>query len=107
MSLEKKKSYFFTQINNSLRITPPLTLDYEILEKKLFLEFLAAKFNQNLGVVPVVAVVLYRDLKVIKFELQSCYYVHLLNNTLGKYINYLIPPPTTDGITVVLLQGRF
>ena len=33
------------------------------------------------------------NLKVIKFKLQSLYYIHFWTNTLGKVMNLLISPP--------------
>ena len=48
------------------------------------------------------------DIVVIKFELQSRYYVHFRINTLGKVMNPLIPPSYGRGVdstTTVLLQG--
>ena len=36
--------------------------------------------------------VLNCSLKVSKFELQSCHYIHFCTNTLGKGMNHLIPP---------------
>ena len=43
---------------------------------------------------------------VSEFELQSCYYVHFLINTLGRGINPLILPAMGLNSTTTVLLGR-
>ena len=51
--------------------------------------------------------VLDYGLKVSKFQLQLCYYIHFQTNPFGKGMNPLIPTPNyrLNSITAVLLQG--
>ena len=45
-------------------------------------------------------------LKVSKFKLQSCYYIHFWTSTIGKGMTLLIPLAIgLNSITAVLLQG--
>ena len=87
------------------RKNPTLLVFLVISDPKALFIFLIPQSYSVESPLGIIAKVLDSDLKMSKFKLQSCYYVHFWTNTLGKDMTLLTQPLgyRLNSITAVLL----